>query len=130
MRREIGPRAGRGDVQKEQVTVIPNPDRSFRREVRMPFWSNRRRKAEMSGLDDGAHVRSKDDRSTIASHAQMLQRGTKPLACIRSAAQLFVRDCHTEETEITSAEALGSGMGRLSSLRPSRWNSIASLMRC
>ena len=79
MRRQIGSCARRSDVQKEQMPIIPNPDGSFWGKVRMPFGSNRRRKAKVSGLNDGAHVRSKDDRRTLVRHAHMLQRGTKLL---------------------------------------------------
>src|SRR2546429_900285 len=40
------------------------------------------------------------------------------------------KDYRPAETVTTSAETLGSGIGRLSSRRPSRWNSMASRIKC
>src|SRR5262249_37111596 len=77
MRRQIGSCARRSNIQKKQMPIIPSPDGSFWGKVWMAFRSNRRRKAEMSGLNDGTHVRSENDRSIVFRHAHMLQPGTK-----------------------------------------------------
>src|SRR5262249_11796711 len=74
--RQIRARARRSDVQKKEMTVVPNSNGSFRGKVGTAIRGDRSRKAQMSRVNHRAHVRSKNYGTIrLACHLLMLPCG-------------------------------------------------------
>ena len=67
---------GRGNVEKEEVIVVPDANRSFRRKIRLTVRRHSRGEAEVRRLDHGAHVGSDGSHCMSVMTLDLLVRAT------------------------------------------------------